>query len=253
MCRRACRLPRSHIYNKVWRGGRVCRRACRLPRSHIYNKVWQGERVCRRVTGCTRRVLVSCGMAVSVFLRCGRSLFVLGVDFRGAKLMFFFVKTHFLCFFHRICVGFCVRRRFCLAKTARNRGGDVCGWECGCARRGAAAFAVGVAVVRGEGRRRLRLGVRLCAERVGGVCGWECGCARRGAAAFAVGSAVVCGEGRRRLRLGVRLCAERDGGVCGWECGCARRGAEMFACSGGLCSEWFPVFACLLVFHHGEV
>ena len=170
MCRRACRLPRSHIYNKVWRGGRVCRRACRLPRSHIYNKVWQGERVCRRVTGCTRRVLVSCGMAVSVFLRCGRSLFVLGVDFRGAKLMFFFVKTHFLCFFHRICVGFCVRRRFCLAKTARNRGGDVCGWECGCARRGAAAFAVGSAVVRGEGRRRLRVGVRLCTERGGDVC-----------------------------------------------------------------------------------
>ena len=163
----------------------------------------------RRVTGCTRRVLVSCGMAVSVFLRCGRSLFVLGVDFRGAKLMFFFVKTHFLCFFHRICVGFCVRRRFCLAKTARNRGGDVCGWECGCARRGAAACAVGVAV--------------------------------------------VCGEGRRRGRLGVRLCAERGGGVCGWGCGCVRRGAEMFACSGGLCSEWFPVFACLLVFHHGEV
>ena len=167
---------------------------------YIYNKVWQGERVCRRVTGCTRRVLVSCGMAVSVFLRCGRSLFVLGVDFRGAKLMFFFVKTHFLCFFHRICVGFCVRRRFCLAKTARNRGGDVCGWECGCARRGAAAFAVGSAVVCGEGRGRLRLGVRLCAERGGGVCGWECGCARRGTAAFAVGSAVVHGEGRRCLR-----------------------------------------------------
>ena len=124
--------------------------------------------MCRRVTGCTRRVLVSCGMAVSVFLRCGRSLFVLGVDFRGAKLMFFFVKTHFLCFFHIICVGFCVRRRFCLAKTARNRVGGVCGWECGCARRGAAAFAVGVAVVRGEGRRRVRLGVRLCAERGGG-------------------------------------------------------------------------------------
>ena len=112
--------------------------------------------MCRRVTGCTRRVLVSCGLAVSVFLRCGRSLFVLGVDFRGAKLMFFFVKTHFLCFFHRICVGFCVRRRFCLAKTARNRGDGVCGWECGCARRGAEMFAVGSAVVRGEGRRCLR-------------------------------------------------------------------------------------------------
>ena len=187
----------------------MCRRACRIPCRHIYNKVWRGGRVCRRVTGCTRRVLVSCGMAVSVFLRCGRSLFVLGVDFRGAKLMFFFVKTHFLCFFHRICVGFCVRRRFCLAKTARNRGG-------------------------GEG-------------------GWECGCARGRAAACEVGSAVVCGEGRRRGRLGSRLCAERGGGVCGWECGCARRGAAAFACSGGLCSEWFPVFACLLVFHHGEV
>ena len=51
-----------------------------------------------------------------------------------------------------------------------------------------------------QGRRCLRLGVRLCAERGGGVCGWGCGCARRGSAAFAVGSAVVHGEGRRCLR-----------------------------------------------------
>ena len=50
-----------------------------------------------------------------------------------------------------------------------------------------------------QGRRRVRLGLRLCTERVGGVCGWV---------------AVVRGEGRRCLRLGLRLCAERVGGVC---------------------------------------
>ena len=205
----------------------MCRRACRLPRSHIYNKVWQGGRMCRRVTGCTRRVLVSCGMAVSVFLRCGRSLFVLGVDFLVAKLMFFFVKTYFLCFFHRICVRFCVRRRFCLAKTARNRVGGVCGWGCGCARGRTAACAVGSAVVRGEGRRRVRLGVRLCAEAGGGVCGWGCGCARRGAAAGAVGSAA---------------CAERGGGVCGWECGCVQNGSlYLLACLSSIMEryDWY--------------
>ena len=153
----------------------------------------------------------------------------LGCGFPWGKVNVFFCKNAFFMFFSQnMCwilrasaflpgENRAKQGRRCLRLGVRlcaERGGGVCGWGCGCARRGSAAFAVGSAVVRGEGRRRLRLGVRLCAERVGGVCGWECGCVRRGAAAFAVGSAVVRGEGRRRLRLGVRLCTERGGDVC---------------------------------------
>jgi len=78
-----------------------------------------------------------------------------------------------------------------------------------------------------QGRRCLRLGLRLCAGTDGGVRSWECGCARRGAAAGAVGSAA---------------CAERGGGVCGWECGCVQNGSlYLLACLSSIMEryDWY--------------